>query len=195
MRRESFSSESFSAYAIHSSTIVFEIDPIDSIFTVTTSPGFKKHGGFMPAPTPLGVPVAITSPGNNVPPIDKSSISSGIEYSISVVLPRCRNSSFTYVSIRRSGYWLSLLLLPLFKFSCSRIWGPNQRYHNWRHGYHATEQLNTLTIFITVYSTNYIAGRRSSPRGKNPSNDFPILNCWCRFCRSLAVMSLQIVYP
>ena len=30
------------------------------------SPGFRNCGGFMPRPTPDGVPVGITSPGNNV---------------------------------------------------------------------------------------------------------------------------------
>src|SRR5688500_1804832 len=32
----------------------------------TTSPGFRYWGGFMPRPTPDGVPVAITSPGSRV---------------------------------------------------------------------------------------------------------------------------------
>jgi hypothetical protein len=32
----------------------------------TLSPGFMKVGGFMPAPTPGGVPVVMISPGNRV---------------------------------------------------------------------------------------------------------------------------------
>lgn len=48
--------------------------PILSIVISTTSPACRKVGGVMPFPTPLGVPVAITSPGNNVCPFDKSEI-------------------------------------------------------------------------------------------------------------------------
>ena len=37
--------------------------PILSIVTFTSSPGCKNFGGFIPAPTPEGVPVAMISPG------------------------------------------------------------------------------------------------------------------------------------
>ena len=33
---------------------------------VTTSPALRKRGGFMPMPTPGGVPVVITSPGSRI---------------------------------------------------------------------------------------------------------------------------------
>lgn len=38
------------------------------------SPSCRKVGGVIPFPTPLGVPVAIISPGSNVCPLDKSEI-------------------------------------------------------------------------------------------------------------------------
>ena len=51
----------------HSSdTQRFTSSPSPSILVRTTCPAFKKTGGLRPAPTPLGVPVAITSPGSNV---------------------------------------------------------------------------------------------------------------------------------
>src|SRR5690606_9507804 len=40
--------------------------PMPSISTSTTSPGFRKTGGFMNTPTPSGVPVLIMSPGSSV---------------------------------------------------------------------------------------------------------------------------------
>lgn len=40
--------------------------PMCSMLTSATSPGPKKRGGVSAAPTPLGVPVAITSPGSRV---------------------------------------------------------------------------------------------------------------------------------
>ncbi len=40
-------------------------DPSPSIPSSTTSPALRKTGGLKPSPTPAGVPVLITSPGNN----------------------------------------------------------------------------------------------------------------------------------
>jgi len=40
--------------------------PIPSISMATVSPGFRYTGGLRPLPTPDGVPVAITSPGQSV---------------------------------------------------------------------------------------------------------------------------------
>src|SRR2546423_3282471 len=40
--------------------------PNPSIPTSTMSPGFRYFGGFIPSPTPAGVPVLITSPGRSV---------------------------------------------------------------------------------------------------------------------------------
>lgn len=48
--------------------------PIFSIVQVITSPGFKKHGGTMPIPTPAGVPVAMIVPACSVIPADSSAI-------------------------------------------------------------------------------------------------------------------------
>ena len=38
--------------------------------TRTVSPGFRNWGGFIPAPTPAGVPVAMMSPGDSVTHFD-----------------------------------------------------------------------------------------------------------------------------
>src|SRR5205823_12549922 len=40
--------------------------PMRSISTTTSSPGASQTGGFRKAPTPAGVPVAMTSPGSRV---------------------------------------------------------------------------------------------------------------------------------
>ena len=48
--------------------------PIPSIATLTTLPTPRNSGGFMALPTPLGVPVRITSPGNSVNARDKYAI-------------------------------------------------------------------------------------------------------------------------
>jgi hypothetical protein len=40
--------------------------PSLSIPNLTTSPAFRYCGGFMPNPTPAGVPVLMTSPGSKV---------------------------------------------------------------------------------------------------------------------------------
>lgn len=42
--------------------------PIFSIVHTTSSPGLRKHGGFIPMPVPAGVPVDITHPGLRVIP-------------------------------------------------------------------------------------------------------------------------------
>ena len=45
---------------------VLRIVPMPAISTSTTSPSLRKRGGSKPTPTPSGVPVAITSPGDSV---------------------------------------------------------------------------------------------------------------------------------
>ena len=45
---------------------VFSSTPMPSISTVTRSPSARYRGGLRKAPTPEGVPVAITSPGSSV---------------------------------------------------------------------------------------------------------------------------------
>ena len=47
-------------------TVTCRCSPNRSTPNLTTWPGCKKTGGFMPIPTPGGVPVAITSPGSRV---------------------------------------------------------------------------------------------------------------------------------
>lgn len=70
-----------------------------SMVISTRSPSCKKVGGFIPLPTPLGVPVAIISPGTSVCPFDKLEIISvklKINFSVE---SDCLNSPFTFVSI------------------------------------------------------------------------------------------------
>src|SRR5262245_21632644 len=47
-------------------TTAFVRLPILSTHTSMTSPGFRYCGGFIPKPTPGGVPVKIMSPGSRV---------------------------------------------------------------------------------------------------------------------------------
>jgi hypothetical protein len=47
-------------------TIVCRCSPSFSIPSVTTSPAFRNCGGFIPSPTPGGVPVVMTSPGSRI---------------------------------------------------------------------------------------------------------------------------------
>ena len=53
--------------------------PMCSISTSMTSPSWRKTGGLRNAPTPRGVPVAITSPGMSVNDADRRAISSATE--------------------------------------------------------------------------------------------------------------------
>src|SRR4030095_7155159 len=52
--------------AVHEGTTAFVKLQILSTHTSMTSPGFKYCGGFIPKPTPGGVPVKIMSPGSRV---------------------------------------------------------------------------------------------------------------------------------
>ncbi len=54
----------FDAHA-QSSAMVLRSTPMASTSTSTTSPGFMNTGGLRLLPTPPGVPVTITSPGNS----------------------------------------------------------------------------------------------------------------------------------
>src|SRR6202030_3036964 len=47
-------------------TIFCFCSPSPSMPSVTTSPAFRNVGGFMPRPTPGGVPVMMTSPGSRM---------------------------------------------------------------------------------------------------------------------------------
>src|SRR6185437_8002130 len=53
-------------HGIHAAMISCRCSPRPSMPSVTTSPTLRNFGGFMPMPTPGGVPVAITSPGISV---------------------------------------------------------------------------------------------------------------------------------
>lgn len=55
------------AFVFENSTL-FEHVPTPSSSTSTTSPSFSQTCGFLPIPTPCGVPVKIKSPGSRVVP-------------------------------------------------------------------------------------------------------------------------------
>ena len=50
----------------HAATISCRCSPSPSMPSVTTSPTLRNFGGFMPLPTPGGVPVVMMSPGSSV---------------------------------------------------------------------------------------------------------------------------------
>src|SRR5690606_10707102 len=75
--------------------------PSPSIETVTTSPSFRKRGGFMPIPTPGGVPVRMTSPGSSVKCCDRYEIRVGILKIRLLVLLSCMISPLMDDVIRR----------------------------------------------------------------------------------------------
>ena len=52
-------------------TNLFVTFPTLSIVTSTISPDLRYIGGFLPIPTPPGVPVRIISPGSNVNSLSK----------------------------------------------------------------------------------------------------------------------------
>ena len=55
-----------SPYPSSSITTAWEANQKAGLPHSTTSPGFKYTGGFIPIPTPPGVPVETTSPGHKV---------------------------------------------------------------------------------------------------------------------------------
>src|ERR1700676_5014550 len=64
--------------------------------SVTTSPALRYCGvGFMPMPTPGGVPVVITSPGSSVIYLDTSATNSATPKIIVRVLPVCLREPLT----------------------------------------------------------------------------------------------------
>ncbi|KAF6793011.1 fungal specific transcription factor [Colletotrichum musicola] len=72
------------------------------ILTSTTSPSTRYPGGFIPMPTPDGVPVRITVPGSNVVPwLQNATISSTLK-SKSPVLSCCLSSPLTNVCSSKS---------------------------------------------------------------------------------------------
>ena len=58
-------------------TLFFSI-PMAGMVISTVSPEWRKRGGLKPTPTPLGVPVAMMSPGKRVVPWEMVWISSGM---------------------------------------------------------------------------------------------------------------------
>ena len=73
----------------------FSSTPMPSISMRTVSPAFRYCGGFMPMPTPAGVPLAIKSPGCKVMPREMVSISVGIPKIKFAVLASCHKSPLT----------------------------------------------------------------------------------------------------
>src|SRR5439155_26417534 len=58
--------EEVRAHPPHAATICWRCSPRPSMPSVTTSPTLRNCGGFMPVPTPGGVPGVTTSPGSSV---------------------------------------------------------------------------------------------------------------------------------
>src|ERR1039458_540168 len=73
--------------------------PIFSISMVTLSPVRNQLGGFRAMPTPCGVPVVITVPGNNVVLPLRNSIKVGTSKIMSRVFDSCLTSPLTMVLI------------------------------------------------------------------------------------------------
>ena len=64
--------------------------------SVITSPGFRKMGlGFLPNPTPGGVPVVMMSPGSSVISIEQYDTMVAMSKIIVLVLPVCMRSPLT----------------------------------------------------------------------------------------------------
>lgn len=72
------------------------------------SPSCRKVGGVIPFPTPLGVPVAIISPGSNVCPLDKSEIILAKPNINLSVESDCLTSPLTLVSMWKTGSLFAL---------------------------------------------------------------------------------------
>src|SRR6202042_1657580 len=82
------------------SITVFSRLPRPSMVTRTTSPAFRYRP--RPAPTPDGVPVAMTSPGSSVTTSLAAGIRSATEQILSAVDSSCCSSSFPHRRSRRS---------------------------------------------------------------------------------------------
>src|SRR5213080_3533903 len=63
--------------------------------SVTTSPTLRNFGGFMPEPTPGGVPVVTMAPGNSVMNCETREMHFAIEQIMVEVHPVCRRSPLT----------------------------------------------------------------------------------------------------
>ena len=68
-----------------------------SISTSTLSPGFSHSGGWRLAPTPPGVPLAMTSPGSSWVKVEQYSICRGISKFISAIVVSCTTWPLTRV--------------------------------------------------------------------------------------------------
>ena len=105
--------------------------------SVTTSPALRNCGGFMPSPTPGGVPVTITSPGSMTKNCEQYQTMCATPKIIVLVLPRWRCSPLTSSHMSRfCGSLISSLVtnhgpigpkvsqpLPLFHWPPERsIW-------------------------------------------------------------------------
>jgi len=85
--------------------------PTPSKATSTTSPSLSQSWGFLPIPTPDGVPVKITSPGSRVVPWLKNAIVFAMPKIWSDVFPSCSVLPLTLVDIFK--FWGSLIKLLL----------------------------------------------------------------------------------
>src|SRR5262249_59082175 len=69
--------------------------PSPSMPRRTTSPALRNCGGFMPRPTPGGVPVMITSPGSITKNCEQYQTRCATPNTMVLVLPFCRVSPLT----------------------------------------------------------------------------------------------------
>lgn len=97
-------------FALVNSTLFVQV-PTPSRPTSTVSPSFSQSCGFLPIPTPWGVPVKIKSPGKRVVPWLKKAIVLATPKIISLVLLFCTSLPLTLVQIFR--LWGSLITLLL----------------------------------------------------------------------------------
>src|SRR5262252_9601970 len=123
-------------YALNFTTF-WRCSPSPSIPSVTTSPALRNFGsGFMPSPTPGGVPVVMTSPGSSTKNCEQYQTRCLQSKIMVLVLPRWRLSPLTSSHMsRRCGSLISSLvtshgpmgpklseLLPLIHCPLRSIW-------------------------------------------------------------------------
>src|SRR5579883_2504059 len=84
-----------SVHIVYFLTTLFRSVPMPSISVSTTSPSCRYSGGLRAKPTPLGVPVAMISPGSSVMPSESSAMIWGMVKIIILVLESCLRTPLT----------------------------------------------------------------------------------------------------